>query len=104
MLEIIMVSDQATLPPVRLTELLWYGVCFLLCCGSLFLGARLNPRDMVGGSWTDPYLQTISGLSFAFCVFAPLWSRRPWSQRVGLCFCSFGLLLIPFFIWYEATA
>jgi len=82
----------------------WYAVGLPLYIGSLYIGSKLNPRDMVGGSWTDPYFQVSSWVGFFCCVIAPFRLNRP----LALCSTLFALtlagLLAAWWIWYVSTA
>lgn len=82
----------------------WYSAGLVVYLGSLAGGILLNPRDMSGGSWTDPYLRFTTVISFLFCLLLPLCYRQSWERRLAWFFLSLLVLLGGFFYWYEATA
>ena len=83
---------------------LCYTGALLVYSASLYVGSRLNPRDMWHGSWTDPYLQSASGASFLCCLVAPWVVHGSLLHR----FSFFCVGLIPvfaaFWLWYVTCA
>lgn len=84
--------------------LIGYLVGFMVYCGSLYIGAQLNPRDMVGGSWSDPYLRAATCLGFLLCVALPFRLRIPWVGRIAVAAANIVILAVPFWLWFSATA
>ena len=86
------------------TVMIWYSVGLLLYGGSLYTGARLNPRDMVHGSWSDPYLQAATCVGFLACLSLPFRLPVSWLGRFGLAIPNLCILFAAFWLWYSATA
>ena len=95
----------ASRPPLASSSaFLYYVGALLVYCVSLYIGSRLNPRDMCHGSWSDPYLQSSSGASFLCCLVAPWFIRGSLPHRFGF-FCV-GLVPVfaAFWWWYVTCA
>ena len=79
-------------------------VCYLagllVYCGSLYIGAQVDPHDRIH----HPSLQFTTWIGFAFCMVAPFLSARRLPARVGFCAVGFLPLCVAWYMWWAMTA
>lgn len=86
------------------TVLSIFAIGLAVYCGALYLGTKLNPRDFVDGSWTDPYLGVTTILGFLICVVTPFRLDIPISAHIGVTVFNFLILAAAFWTWFSLTA
>ena len=88
----------------RAAALACYLAGLLVYGGSLYVSAKVNPRDIVNGSWADPHLKFTLWTGFALCLVAPFLSVRPLPARVGFCVLGLLPLCVAWYLWWTMTA
>lgn len=81
----------------------WYSGALFCYLGALYTGTFVNPHDIRGGFWADPYLQMATTFTFFICAVAPLRLPIPLAAHFGVTAFNLLILLVPLGIWSCAT-